>query len=513
MPHENGYPLPNELSIAQASDRLNCGECSAVELTQACLDRIASTEPQLKAFITVFAQNALQQAQESDLRIKAGKRLGVLDGIPLAIKDVILIAGDLATGASKILANYVSVYDATVIKKLRAAGGVFLGKTNCDEFAMGASTENSAFQKTANPWDTTRVPGGSSGGSAAAVAADQCIAALGSDTGGSIRQPAAFCGIVGLKPTYGRVSRYGLMPMAASHNQIAPLGKTVEDVKILFEAIAGHDPKDAVTVQKEISNLKSARNASHSDAGGSQISNLRGTRVGVPREYFIEGMDAEIEKSVRAAIDQLKDLGAEIKPISLPHTKYGLAVYYIIVPSEVSADVARYDGIRYGYSVENDREYLAQHPSFSLLDVYRDSRGRGFGPEVRRRIMIGTYALSAGYYDAYYAKAQKVRTLIRQDFINAFQEVDCIAAPTTPTPAFPIGEKSNDPLQMYLADVFTVTLNVAGVPGLVVPCGFTKNKLPIGLQLVGNYFDEGRLLQIGSAYEQATEWHLRKPLI
>ncbi len=501
----------NQLSIAQASRGLEKKEFSARELTQACLDRISSTDDRIKAYLSVLGDQAISQADESDHRIGNDSRRGVLDGVPLAIKDVILVAGERATGGSKILSNYVSAYDATVIEKLRVTGSVFLGKTNCDEFAMGASTENSAFQKTSNPWDITRVPGGSSGGSAAAVSADQCLGALGSDTGGSIRQPASFCGIVGLKPTYGRVSRYGLMPMAASHNQIGPLAKTVEDAKILFEAIAGQDPRDSVTVDKEISNLKPARNASHSDAGGSQISNLRGTRIGVPKEYFIDGMDKEVERSVRDAIGQLQELGAEVKEISLPHTKYGLAVYYVIVPSEVSADVARYDGIRYGYSVENDPEYLKQHRSFSLMDVYRDSRARGFGPEVRRRIMIGTYALSAGYYDAYYAKAQKVRTLIREDFIKAFEQVDCIATPTAPTSAYPIGEKISDPLQMYLGDVFTVTLNVAGVPGLALPCGFTSNNLPIGLQLIGNYFDEGRLLQIGSVYEQATDWHLKKP--
>ncbi len=491
----------NQLSITQASHGLEEKDFSSQELTRSCLERIEGTEPKLKAFVTVLNNEALEQSNEADARIANGQRRGVLDGIPLAIKDVILIAGTRATGSSKILGNYTSAYDATVTRKLRDAGAVFVGKTNCDEFAMGASTENSAFQITTNPWDTSRVPGGSSGGSAAAVAADQCVAALGSDTGGSIRQPAAFTSIVGLKPTYGRVSRYGLMPMAASHNTIGPLAKTVEDARILFEAIAGKDPRDSVTVDHQTTNYKL------------QTTNLSGVRIGVPKEYFIDGMDGEIEQSVHVAIAQLKELGAEIKEISLPHTKYGLAVYYVIVPSEVSADVARYDGIRYGYSIESDSEYLKDHKSFSLLDVYRDSRARGFGPEVRRRIMIGTYALSAGYYDAYYAKAQKVRTLIRRDFQEAFQEVDCIASPTAPTPAFRIGENINDPLTMYLQDVFTISLNVAGVPGLVVPCGFTKGNLPIGLQLIGNYFDEERLFQVGKAFEQATEWHTKKPNI
>lgn len=493
----------NQLTITQASEGLERGEFSAVDLTRSCLDRIANTDSTLQAFVTVLEDEAMEQAKLADARIKNGQRLGMLDGIPLAIKDVILVANTRATGSSKILSNYTSAYDATVITKLRAAGAVFLGKTNLDEFAMGASTENSAFQVTKNPWDTSRVPGGSSGGSAAAVAADQCIAALGSDTGGSVRQPASLTGIVGLKPTYGRVSRYGLMPMAASHNIIGPLTKTVEDAGILFQAIAGKDPKDSVSIDQNP--LSSPFSKEGTEEG------LRGVRIGVPKEYFIDGMDNEVEQSVRAGIETLKELGAEVKEISLPHTKYGLGVYYILVPSEVSADVARYDGIRYGYSVETDTDYLKDHKSLSLLDVYQDSRSRGFGPEVRRRIMIGTYALSAGYYEAYYAKAQKVRTLIRQDFINAFTEVDCIATPTSPLPAFKIGEKTNDPLTMYLADVFTVSLNVAGVPGMSIPCGFTKGNLPIGLQLVGNYFDEATILRVGSAYEQATQWHLKKP--
>ncbi len=493
------YPNPNELTIAQASDRLECGEFSSTDLTRSCLDRIAATDSTLQAFVTVLEDEAMEQAKLADARFTKGQRLGTLDGIPLAIKDVILIANTRATGSSKILSNYTSAYDATVITKLRAAGAVFLGKTNLDEFAMGASTENSAFQVTKNPWDITRVPGGSSGGSAVAVAADQCIAALGSDTGGSVRQPASLTGIVGLKPTYGRVSRYGLMPMAASHNIIGSMAKTVEDASILFQAIAGKDAKDSVTVDREpiTYNLEPRT--------------LNGVRIGVPKEYFIDGMDKEVEQSVRAGIQTLKDLGAEIKEISLPHTKYALGVYYILVPSEVSADVARYDGIRYGYSVETDPEYLKDHKSLTLFDVYQDSRARGFGSEVRRRIMIGTYALSAGYYDAYYAKAQKVRTLIRQDFMHAFNDVDCIATPTSPLPAFKIGEKADDPLTMYLADVFTVSLNVAGVPGMSIPCGFTKNNLPIGLQLIGNYFDEARLFQVGGAFEQATQWHLKKP--
>lgn len=492
----------HQLSITQASAGLVNKEFSSTDLTQSCLDRISSTESALNAFVSVFNDQSLEQAKEADARIALGDRRGVLDGVPLALKDVILVAGERATGSSKILEHYTSAYDATVAATLRNAGAVFLGKTNCDEFAMGASTENSAFKKTTNPWDTTRVPGGSSGGSAAAVAADQCIAALGSDTGGSVRQPASLTGIVGLKVTYGRVSRYGLMAMASSFDQIGPMTKTVEDAKILYDAIAGLDPKDSTTVDRDVIDKGAFLNHSV---------DLKGMRIGVPKEYFIDGMDAEVESSVRTAIQQLKELGAEIKEISLPHTKYGLAVYYVLIPSEVSANVARYDGIRYGYSVETDRAYLAKHPSVSLFDVYQDSRALGFGAEVRRRIMIGTYALSAGYYDAYYAKAQKVRTLIREDFVKAFKEVDCIATPTSPLPAFTIGEKSNDPLTMYLADVFTVSLNVAGVPGLSVPCGFTKSNLPIGLQLVGNYFDESTLFRVGNAYEQSTPWHTRKP--
>jgi len=465
----------NTLSIAEASGMLQKKEISSVELTRSCLDAIAEKDDAICAYLAVFEDSALVEAGASDARRAEGGERGVLDGIPMALKDNILLKDSPCTAGSKILENYIASYDATVVGKLKEAGAVFLGKTNMDEFAMGSSTENSAFQKTRNPHDHTRVPGGSSGGSAAAVAADECIYALGSDTGGSIRQPASFCGVVGLKPTYGSVSRHGLMAMASSFDQIGSLAKTVDDTFTVFNAISGKDPYDATTVATQ---------------SGSEEKKQRPIRVGVPEEYFIEGMDAATEAIVRKAIDNYGSLtGAEIVPISLPHTDYALATYYILMPAEVSSNLARFDGIRYGFSKRTKES--------KLIDIYRDSRGKGFGAEVRSRIIFGTYVLSAGYYDAYYVKAQKVRTRIVDDFKKAFEAVDVIMTPTAPTPAFAFGEKS-DIVSMYLSDVFTVPINIAGVPALSLKAGAVDiggKKIPVGIQLIGKWFDEPALHQ------------------
>ncbi|HEC36451.1 MAG TPA: Asp-tRNA(Asn)/Glu-tRNA(Gln) amidotransferase subunit GatA, partial [Anaerolineae bacterium] len=413
-----------------------------------------------------------------------------LQGIPLAVKDVLCTAGVPTTCGSRILEDFVPPYDATAVARLKAARAVLLGKTNTDEFAMGSSTENSAFFPTRNPWDLSRVPGGSSGGSAAAVAAGECLGALGTDTGGSVRQPAAFCGVVGLKPTYGRVSRYGLVAFASSLDQVGVLAKDVTDTAILLGVIAGHDPLDSTSVD-----------ASVPDYTAALTGDIRGVRIGVPREYFIPGMQPEVEAAVRAALDQLADLGAEVIEVSLPHTDYALPAYYLIAPAEASANLARYDGVRYGLRVEQP----------TLEATYEATRGQGFGPEVKRRIMLGTYALSAGYYDAYYLKAQKVRTLIKQDFDRAFERVDVIVAPTTPTTAFRLGEKVDDPIQMYLSDVFTLAANLAGICGVSLPCGFDGEGLPIGMQVMGPAFGEETILRVAHAYEQATQWHKRRP--
>lgn len=492
----------HELTIHEAADLLRAGEVTALALTQAVLNRIDAVDSAVKAYLTLTPELALAQAAAADAAIAAARRAGALaelpplTGIPLAVKDVITVAGVPLTAGSKILAGYVPPYDATVVTRLRAAGAVLLGKTNTDEFAMGSSTENSAYFTTHNPWDLRRVPGGSSGGSAAAVAADECLAALGSDTGGSVRQPAALCGVVGLKPTYGRVSRYGLAAYASSLDQIGPFAKNVTDAAILLRAIAGYDPRDSTSVDVPVPDYRP-------DRPGNPVGALplAGLRVGVPAEYFIPGMQSEVEIAVRVAIQTLTALGAEVREVSLPHTHLALPVYYLIAPAEASANLARYDGIRYGLS----------EPGASLWDTYRQTRGQGFGPEVKRRIMLGAYALSAGYYDAYYLKAQQVRTLIKQDFDVALREVDLIACPTSPTTAFRIGEKADDPLSMYLADVFTLSLNLAGICGLSLPCGFDGAGLPIGLQLIAGAFQEPRLLSTAYAYEQATEWHTRKP--
>jgi aspartyl-tRNA(Asn)/glutamyl-tRNA(Gln) amidotransferase subunit A len=490
----------HELTIHEAADLLRQGQISAVELTQAALDRILAVDNDVKAFITLTPEAALAQAADADAAI-AGARadgdlaaLPALTGIPLAIKDVITVEGVETTCGSKILSGYIPPYQSTVVSRLRAAGAVILGKTNTDEFAMGSSTENSAYFTTRNPWDLNRVPGGSSGGSAAAVAAGECLGALGSDTGGSVRQPAALCGVVGLKPTYGRVSRYGLVAFASSLDQIGPLAKDVTDAALLLAAIAGHDPHDSTSVDAPVPDYAGALRPS---------GDLRGLRVGVPREYFVAGMQPEVEAAVRAGVTQLAELGAEVREISLPHTDLALPVYYLIAPAEASANLARYDGIRYGLSV----------PGETLWETYRRTRGEGFGPEVKRRIMLGTYALSAGYYDAYYLKAQQVRTLIKQDFEQALCAVDVIACPTTPTTAFRIGEKADDPLGMYLSDIFTLSLNLAGICGLSMPCGFDAAGLPIGLQLIAGAFDEETLLGMAYAYEQATAWRDRRPAL
>jgi len=481
----------NELTISQANEGLKNKEFSAKELTKACLDRIDETESKLNAFITLNKESALAKAEEVD---KKGDFSNPLTGIPVGIKDLFCTADIKTTAASKILENYTPPYSATSVEKL-GEGAVILGKNNLDEFACGSSTESSYFGASKNPWDIDRVPGGSSGGSSAAVAAAQCLYSLGTDTGGSIRQPAALCGIVGIKPTYGRVSRYGVMAMASSLDQVGPLTKTVEDSALVLEAIAGTDRKDSTTVNQPIPKYSQEIKK-----------DIKGLKIGIPKEYFVEGINPAVEKSVRDAIKQFEALGAEIQEISLPHSKYGLAIYYVIMPSELSSNLARYDGIRYGSAVVGK----------DLLDSYLQTRGQGFGAEIRRRIMLGTYALSAGYYDAYYLKAQKVRTLVSQDFKNAFENVDCIITPTSPTVAFKMGEKVDDPLTMYLSDIFTIGVNIAGVPAMSIPCGFAKpdngeTEMPVGLQLIGKHFDEATILKAAYNYEQSTTWHKQHP--
>lgn len=457
-------------TIKNIHDGLAKKEFSAVELTESYLEKIEKENEKIFAYLTITRDLALKQAKAVDEKIKSGKKLPPLAGVVMAIKDIILVEGAKCTGASKILENYVAPYDATVIKKLKAEGAVFLGKANCDEFAMGSSNENSAFGPARNPIDTNLVPGGSSGGSAAAVAGNLSVAALGTDTGGSIRLPACFCGVAGLKPTYGAVSRYGAMAYASSLDQIGPIAKTIEDAKIVFDAIRGADPMDSTSVDSV-----------------SAAPEKQKYRIGIPKEYFIKGMDPRIEQSIRQKINELEDRGNEIVEVSLPHTEYALACYYIIATSEASANLAKFDGIRYGYSDKTAE---------NVADIYFKSRGKGFGAEARRRIMLGTYVLSAGYYDAYYVRAQKVRTLIKRDFDEAFKKVDAIIAPVSPTLPFGIGEKIDDPLQMYLADIFTISVNLAGVPSLAMPCGKAGN-LPIGLQIIGKHFDENTLFEIG----------------
>jgi aspartyl-tRNA(Asn)/glutamyl-tRNA(Gln) amidotransferase subunit A len=479
-------------TVAELSAALAAGSLTSTALTEAVIARTRAVEDQVRAFNSYDAADALRQAAESDARRTAGKALGPLDGIPIGLKDVIAVRDQPLTASSKMLANFVSPYDATVTRKLRAAGVVLWGRLNMDEFAMGSSTENSATKKTANPHDLTRIPGGSSGGSAAALAAGEAPATLGSDTGGSIRQPAAFCGVAGLKPTYGLVSRYGLIAYASSLDQIGPFGRTVEDVALVLQAIAGHDERDSTSFDAPIPDYRAALTAPRG----------RPWRIGIPKEYFGAGLDPEIAAAVQAAIAHYRSLGAEIREVSLPHTPYALPAYYIIATAEASSNLARYDGVRYGH-----RSAEAEN----LLELYFKSRAEGFGSEVKRRIILGTYVLSSGYYDAYYGRAQKVRTLIRQDFIQAYREVDVILTPTSPTPAWKLGEKTEDPLAMYLQDIYTIGVNLAGLPAISVPCGFTAAGLPIGLQLIGQPFAEADLLAAAHAYDRAHDWARRTP--
>jgi aspartyl-tRNA(Asn)/glutamyl-tRNA(Gln) amidotransferase subunit A len=506
-------------TAADLISSLRTGQVSSVELTTAYLDQIQSHDGQIQAFLHVDREAALAAAKAIDDKRAAGKTLGKLAGLPVAIKDVICTQGVRTTCASKMLENFVPPYDATVVTKLKQADAVLIGKTNMDEFAMGGSTENSAFHPTRNPWDIARVPGGSSGGAAACLAASMAPLSIGTDTGGSIRQPAAFCGVSGLKPTYGRVSRYGLVAFASSLDQIGPMGHTAEDCAILLEVLAGHDPKDSTSADIAA--------PSYSE----QIKQpLAGLKIGIVKEHFGTGLDSEIGAAVQAAVKLYESLGAKVKEVSLPHSKYGIATYYIIAPSEASSNLARYDGVHYGYRCEeksmlaelaaekavlekaNDQKGLRKLDN-SLIRLYRQSRSEGFGAEVKRRIMLGTYTLSAGYYDAYYVKALKVRRLIRGDYDAAFKDVDFIAGPTTPSPAFKLGEKTDDPLAMYLEDLYTVVTNLAGIPGMSIPCGFTSSGLPIGLQLQGRPFEESLLLQAAHAYQQKSDFHNRRATV
>src|SRR5438105_4969428 len=477
------------LSIADLQSLLRRREVSAREAIGALRERIEAVDGDIGAYLSLDMDAALKEADTANVDLPLG-------GVPLAIKDIINVMGQPCTCGSKILSGYRAIYDATVIKKLRVAGAIPFGKTNLDEFAMGSSTENSAVKLTRNPWDLSRVPGGSSGGSAAAVAADAAFGALGSDTGGSIRQPAALSGVVGLKPTYGRVSRFGLVAFASSLDQAGPLTKTVRDAALIMNAIAGHDPQDSTCLNEPVPDYTAAL-----------CRDLRGIRLGLPKEYMIEGIDPQVKSAIDAAIAQLETLGAEVVDVSLPQTDYAIAVYYILATAEASANLARFDGVRYGHRAENPKD---------LLDHYGRTREEGFGPEVKRRIILGTYVLSSGYYDAYYLRAQKVRELIRQDFAKAFKNVDALISPTSPVPAFKLGERTDDPLQMYLADIFTSPANLAGICGISVPCGFAESDghcLPIGLQLLGKALDEARILQIAHAYEQSTDWHKARPPI
>jgi aspartyl-tRNA(Asn)/glutamyl-tRNA(Gln) amidotransferase subunit A len=477
------------LTISEAHRLLNTKQVSSVELTQSVLERIDRVEPKVQAIVTVTEELALKQARRADERLASGDK-SPLNGIPVLIKDVICTRGVKTTCSSKMLGNFIPPYDATVMEKLNECGAVVVGKTNMDEFAMGSSTENSAFFTTHNPWDLSRVPGGSSGGSAAAVAAGEAIYALGSDTGGSIRQPASFCSVTGLKPTYGRVSRYGLVAFASSLDQIGPLTRDVTDAALVLNAIAGYDPRDSTSVPLPVPDYTRCL------TGG-----IKGLRLGIPKEYFVAGIQPGVADSIKKAIAKLEELGANIDwEVSLPHTPYALAVYYIIAPSEASANLARYDGVKYGYSYQD---------TSNMWEAMEKTREFGFGAEVKRRIMIGTYALSAGYYDAWYLKAQKVRTLIRREFDTAFEKYDALITPTSPTVPFKIGEKVDDPLQMYLSDVFTIPVNIAGLPAISIPAGFVDG-LPVGLQIIAKPFAEETILRIAYAYEQATEWHKRR---
>jgi len=478
-------------SLAGQARDVASGEVSSVELTRAYLDRIAAVDEHLGSYLAVDEAGALAAAAVADAAVARGDELGPLAGVPIGLKDILVTRDLPTTAASKMLAGWVPPYDGTVVSHVRNAGAVILGKQNMDEFAMGSSNENSAFKPCRNPWDLERVPGGSSGGSAAAVAAGLCAASLGTDTGGSIRQPAALCGVVGLKPTYGRVSRYGVIAFASSLDQVGPIARTVEDAALLLEVIAGFDARDATSIDAPVPRYRD-------ELGGG----IKGLKVGLPRQYFAATHDAEVESAVAAAVDTLRELGAEPVEIELPNTAHALATYYLIAPAEASSNLARYDGVRFGTRV--------QEPGDGLLDLYCKSRGAGFGPEVKRRIMLGTFALRTGYYDAYYRKAQQVRALIKGDFDRAFAEVDVVLSPTTPTPAFRLGEKQS-PLEMYMGDIYTLSCNLAGLPGLSVPCGFTEAGLPIGLQLVGKPLDEATILRIGDAFERRTDHHRQSP--
>ncbi|MBN2331935.1 MAG: Asp-tRNA(Asn)/Glu-tRNA(Gln) amidotransferase subunit GatA [Deltaproteobacteria bacterium] len=480
-------------TLTQLQQKLQRREVSAMEITESVLRRIGEVDQQVGSYLLVDVIGARAQAAEADRRLAAGEAVSPVTGIPLGLKDLLSTKGMRTTCASKILEHYVPAYDATVVHRLRQAGAVLTGKLNMDEFAMGSSTENSAFQLTRNPWNLECVPGGSSGGSASAVAADECIASLGSDTGGSIRQPASFCGVVGLKPTYGRVSRYGLVAFASSLDQIGTFTKTVADAALLLSVVAGYDHHDSTSVKEPVPTWHTLLDR-----------DLRSLTVGIPQEYFVEGMDTEVEQAVRRAIGFFADQGATIREVNLPHSDYAVATYYLVATAEASSNLARYDGVKYGYrSPDAD----------GLLEMYCQTRSEGFGPEVKRRIMLGTYALSAGYYDAYYKKAQQVRTLIKQDFETVFSSCDIIVSPVSPTPAFRIGEKVDDPLQMYLTDILTIPVNLAGLPALSLPCGFSKSGLPIGLQMIARPFAEESLFQAAHQYEQATDWHREKPVI
>ena len=480
-----------DLSIHEARKRISAGELTATALCEATLNRIKDLAD-LNAFLSLNGEAALARAAEIDSLAEHGEDLPPLAGTILAVKDNLVMHGLRTTAGSKILHNYIPPYTATAVERLEAAGAIVIGKTNCDEFAMGSSNENSAYGAVKNPWDTARVPGGSSGGSAVAVAAGMAMASLGSDTGGSIRQPASFCGVVGLKPTYGRVSRYGLIAFGSSLDQIGPFANSVEDVARLLGVMAGRDPADATSSATPTD-----------DYVASLAGDVKGLRLGIPKEYYGEGLDPEVREKVEAAIQIYRDLGADVIEVSLPHTEYAVPVYYLIATAEASANLARFDGVRYGYRAEE---------AYALKEMYSRSREEGFGSEVKRRIMLGTYALSAGYYDAYYGKAQKVRSLIEQDFRRAFETCDVIATPTTPTPPFKLGEKTADPLAMYLSDIYTITLNLAGVPGIVLPCGLSANRLPIGIQLIGRHFDEARLLRAAHNLELAVGFDARANL-
>ena len=482
----------NRLTIHELQNFIRSGEVTSTDIVASVFKRIDAVEKDVHAYITLMKEYAFEEALKADKDIKEGK-VKPLTGIPVALKDIVCMKGFLTTCGSHILHNYIPPYDATVVEKLKDSGAVFTGKTNMDEFAMGSSTETSYFGITRNPWDLDRIPGGSSGGSAAAVAADLCIASIGSDTGGSIRQPAALCGVVGMKPTYGRVSRYGLIAFASSLDQIGSFTKDVEDCAIMMNALAGYDPRESTSVPMDVPDYREFLSRG-----------IEGWRVGIPKEYFIEGIDPEVEESVRKTITVIEGLGAKCIEMSLPHTEYCLAVYYIIAPAEASSNLARYDGVKYGFRSQESRD---------LLDMYKKTRSEGFGAEVKRRIMIGTYALSSGYYDAYYKKASQVRALIKRDFEEAFKQCDVILTPTSPTPAFKIGEKTEDPLQMYLSDIFTISANLAGIPGVSVPCGFTREGLPIGVQFLAGHFEEGKLIQISSAFEKHANLEKRRPAL